>query len=101
MGKLFHSFFLSLQKKCESMLVIISLLLHRKRSSGTSTSLARLLVALFQSLKNFTAQAVALVVFTIFIPFERTESSSMETNENRSPATLKLVLLVYLWMAVK
>ena len=69
------------------MLVIISLSLQRKKSSGTSTPLARSLVALFQSLKNFTAQEVALVVLTIFTPFERTESSSLETNENRSPAT--------------
>ena len=69
------------------MLVIISLSLHRKKSSGTSISLAHSLVDLIQSLKFFTAQEVALVVLTIFAPFERTESSSWETNENRSPAT--------------
>ena len=69
------------------MLVIISLSLQRKKSSGTSTSLARSLVALFQYLKNFTAQEVALVVLTILTPFERTESSSLETNENHSSAT--------------
>ena len=66
------------------MFVVISLSLQRKKSSGTSTSLARSLVALFQSLKCFTDQEVALVVLTIFTPFERTESSSLETNENRS-----------------
>ena len=65
------------------MLAIISLSLQRKKSSGTSTSLVRSLEALFQSLKCFTA----LVVLTIFTPFERTESSSLETNENRSSAT--------------
>ena len=69
------------------MLVLISLSLQRKKSSGSSTSLARSLVALFQSLKFFTAQEVALVVLTIFTPFERTESSSLETNENRSSTT--------------
>ena len=69
------------------MLVIISLSLQRKKSSGASTSLAHSLVALFQSLKFFTAQEVALVVLTIFTPFERIEGSSLETNENRSPAT--------------
>ena len=55
-------------------------------SSGTSTSLARSIVALFQSLQFFTAKEVALVVLTIFTSFERTESSSLETNENCSPA---------------
>ena len=69
------------------MHVIISLSLQKKKSSGTSTSLELSLVALFQSLKIFTAQEVALVVLILFTPFERTESSSLETNENRSPAT--------------
>ena len=69
------------------MLVIISLSLQRKKSSGTSTSLERSLVALFQSLRIFTAEEVALLVLILFTPFERTESSSLETNENRSPAT--------------
>ena len=50
-------------------------------------SFIRSLVALFQSIIFFTAQEVALVVLTIFTPFERTESSSLETNENRSSAT--------------
>ena len=69
------------------MLVIISLSLHRKKSSRTSTSLACSLVVLFQSLTFFTAQAVALVVLTIFTPLGITESSSLKTNENRSLAT--------------
>jgi len=41
------------------------------------------LAALLQSSKNLTAQEVALVVFTIFTPFESWESSSSLITENR------------------
>ena len=44
----------------------------------------RCLVALLQSSKILTAQEVALVVLTIFTPFEITESSSLLINENGS-----------------
>jgi len=58
----------------------------RKKICGTSSCLARSLVALFQFKKKCTAQEVALVMLTIFTPFEKTENSSLEKNLNRSPA---------------
>ena len=67
----------------DRMLFSIVLSLQLKKSSGKLVSL-RCLVALLQSSKFITAQEVALVVLTIFTPFERTESSSLLINENRS-----------------
>ena len=67
----------------DRMLFSIVLSLQFKKSSGKLVSL-RCLVALLQSSKILTAQEVALVVLTIFTPFERTESSSLLINENRS-----------------
>ena len=67
----------------DRMLFSIVLSLQLKKSSGKLVSLRRL-VALLQSSKFLTAQEVALVVLTIFTPFERTESSSLLINENRS-----------------
>ena len=67
----------------DRMLFSIVLSLQLKKSSGKLVSL-RCLVALLQSSTFLTAQEVALVVLTIFTPFERTESSSLLINENRS-----------------
>ena len=67
----------------DRMLFSIVLSLQLKKSSGKLVSL-RCLVALLQSSKFLTTQEVALVVLAIFTPFERTESSSLLINENRS-----------------